>query len=123
MNFHDLGAQYQALKTEIDAGIADVIGKGHFILGEQVGELESRLAQDVGRKYCVTCANGTDALVLLLRLWGVGPGDAVFAPDFTYFASAGCAAAVGATAVPVDIDLATFNLSPDALEEATEFIL
>lgn len=120
MQFHDLAAQYQALKKEIDAGIADVMAKGHFILGEQVTELESRLAEDVGRPCCVTCANGTDALVLLLMLWGVGAGDAVFTPDFTYFASAGCASTVGAEIIPVDIDLNTFNMSPDALEEAIE---
>ena len=96
MEFHDLGAQYRALKSEIDAGIAAVLEKGHFILGEQVSELEAALAKDVGRPHCVTCANGTDALVLTLMLWGVGAGDAVFAPDFTCFASAGCATTVGA---------------------------
>ena len=96
MQFHDLGAQYRALKAEIDAGIAAVLEKGHFILGEQVSELEDALARDVGRRHCVTCGNGTDALVLALMLWGVGPGDAVFVPDFTYFASAGCATTVGA---------------------------
>lgn len=118
MQFHDLAAQYQALKTEIDAGIADVISGGHFILGPQVEQLEKELAQDVGRAHCVTCGNGTDALVLMLMLWGIGPGDAVFAPDFTYFASAGCASTVGAELIPVDIDLDTFNISPEALEEA-----
>ena len=71
MQFHDLGAQYRALKAEIDAGIAGVMEKGHFILGEQVSELEEALARDVGRRYCVTCGNGTDALVLALMLWGV----------------------------------------------------
>lgn len=120
MNFHDLGAQYRALKTEIDAQIEAVIGKGHFILGEQVEELERKLAQAVGRKHCVSCANGTDALTLLLMAWGIGPGDAVFTADFTYFASAGCASAVGATPVPVDIDPRTFNLCPDALEQAIQ---
>lgn len=118
MQFHDLGAQYRALQREIDQGMADVLAKGHFILGEQVGELENRLAEDVGRAHCVTCGNGTDALVLALMMWGIGDGDAVFAPDFTYFASAGCATTVGAELIPVDIDLNTFNLSPDALEEA-----
>ena len=118
MQFHDLGAQYRALKAEIDAGIAGVMEKGHFILGEQVSELEEALARDVGRRYCVTCGNGTDALVLALMLWGVGPGDAVFVPDFTYFASAGCATTVGAEMIPVDIRLDTFNIDPDALEAA-----
>lgn len=118
MQFHDLAAQYQALKEEIDAGVADVISGGRFILGPQVEQLEQELAQDVGRAHCVTCGNGTDALVLMLMMWGVGPGDAVFVPDFTYFASAGCASTVGAELIPVDIDLDTFNISPEALEEA-----
>ena len=96
MQFRDLKAQYQALKTEIDAGMADVLASGQFILGKQVGELEQKLAEDVKRPYCVSCANGTDALVLSLMLWGIGPGDAAFVPDFTYFATAGCASTVGA---------------------------
>lgn len=120
MQFRDLRAQYQALKAEIDAGMAEVLASGQFILGRQVTELEARLAQDVNRAYCVTCANGTDALVLTLMLWGIGPGDAVFVPDFTYFATAGCASTVGAEVIPVDIDLSTFNLCPDALEAAIE---
>lgn len=120
MQFRDLKAQYQALKTEIDAGMADVLASGQFILGRQVGELEQKLAEDVKRSYCVSCANGTDALVLSLMLWGIGPGDAAFVPDFTYFASAGCASTVGAEVIPVDIDLTTFNMCPDALEAAIE---
>lgn len=120
MQFHDLGAQYRALKTEIDAGMAAVLENGHFILGEQVAQLESELARDVGRAHCVSCGNGTDALVLALMLWNIGAGDAVFTPDFTYFASAGCASTLGAQLIPVDIDLATFNMSPEALEAAIE---
>ena len=116
MNFHDLHAQYAALKTEIDAGIASVLESGQFILGKQVAELEEKLAADVGRKHCVCCGNGTDALILALKMWGIKAGDAVFVPDFTYFASAGCADAVGATAIPVDIRLDTFNLCTEALE-------
>ena len=118
MQFHDLQAQYQALKAEIDAGMAEVLQAGNFILGRQVAELEEKLAHDVKRAHCVACGNGTDALVLLLMLWGVGKGDAVFVPDFTYFASAGCASTVGAEVIPVDIDPDTFNMSPEALEEA-----
>ena len=120
MQFHDLGAQYQALKADIDRGIAEVIAKGHFILGQEVVWLEEALAADVGRAHCVSCANGTDALVLALMLWGIGAGDAVFVPDFTYFASAACASRVGARVVPVDIEPDTFNLSPRALEQAVE---
>lgn len=120
MQFRDLGAQYRALKPEIDAGIQAVIDSTSFILGKPVAELESKLAQYVGRKHCVGCANGTEALQLSLMAMDVGPGDAVFTSDFTYFASAGCASIIGATPVLVDIDLDTFNLSPVALEAAIQ---
>lgn len=116
MQFRDLGVQYKALKHEIDAGIQAVIESNAFILGKPVTELENKLAAYVGRKYCVACANGTEALQLALMAWDIGPGDAVFTSDFTYFASAGCASIIGATPVLVDIDLATFNISPEALE-------
>ncbi len=123
MQFRDLGAQYKALKEEIDQGIQSVIESSAFILGKPVTELENALAKYVGRKHCVGCANGTDALQLSLMCWGVGKGDAVFTSDFTYFASAGCASILGATPVFVDIDLDTFNISPKALEEAIERVL
>lgn len=116
MQFRDLGAQYKALKPEIDAGIQAVIDSTSFILGAPVAELENKLAAYVGRKHCVAVANGTEALQLALMAWDIGPGDAVFTSDFTYFASAGCASIIGATPVLVDIDLATFNMSPEALE-------
>jgi len=123
MEFHDLNAQYAALKDKIDTQIAAVISGSQFIFGPQVKELEQRLAAYVGRKHCVSCANGTDALILMLKAWNIGPGDAVFSPDFTFFASAGCASNVGATPVPVDIDPRTFNLCPDALEAAIDRVL
>lgn len=118
MDFRDLGAQYRALKPQIDAQIQAVIDSHGFILGKQVAELEKRLAEYVGMKHCVTCASGTDALLLPLLAWGVGPGDAVFVPDFTYFATANCPMLRGATVVLVDIDERTFNMSPGALEKA-----
>ncbi|MBQ6383210.1 MAG: DegT/DnrJ/EryC1/StrS family aminotransferase [Clostridia bacterium] len=123
MQFRDLGAQYQALKPEIDAGIQAVIDSTAFILGKPVTELETKLAEYVGRKHCVACANGTDALQLALMVWGIGPGDAVFTSDFTYFASAGTSSILGATPVLVDIDLNTFNMSPDDLERQIERVL
>ena len=123
MQFRDLKAQYRALKQEIDAGIQEVIDSSAFILGKPVSELENRLAEYVGRKHCVGCANGTDALQLSLMIWGIGPGDAVFTSDFTYFASAGTASILGATPVLVDIDLNTFNMSPEALEEQIQRVL
>ena len=123
MQFRDLKAQYQALKPEIDAGIAAVIDSSAFILGKPVTELENKLAEYVGRRYCVGCGNGTDALQLALMIWGVGPGDAVFTSDFTYFASAGTSSILGATPVLVDIDLKTFNISPEALEEQIKRVI
>lgn len=123
MQFRDLHAQYEALKPEIDAGIQAAIESSAFILGKPVQELEEKLAEYVGRKHCIGVANGTEALMLSLMAYDVGPGDAVFTSDFTYFASAGCASLVGATPVMVDIDLDTFNLSPAALEAQIERVL
>ena len=123
MQFRDLGAQYKALKNEIDAGIQSVIDSTAFILGSPVTELEQKLAAYVGRKHCIAVANGTEALQLSLMSWDIGPGDAVFTSDFTYFASASTISIVGATPVLVDIDLATFNISPAALEEAIQRVL
>lgn len=117
MQFRDLHSQYEALKPDIDAGIQSVIDSTGFILGKPVTELENQLAEYVGRKHCVGVGNGTDALVLSLKANNIGTGDAVFVPDFTYIASASCAALVGAAPVFVDIDLSTFNMSPSALEE------
>lgn len=123
MQFRDLHAQYEALKPEIDAGIQRVIDSTGFILGKPVQELEEKLAAYVGRKHCVGVANGTEALQLALMAHDVGPGDAVFTADFTYFASAGCASIIGATPILVDIDLDTFNMSPEALEKQIRKVL
>lgn len=123
MQFRDLHAQYEALKSEIDAGIQSVIDSTGFILGKPVAELEEKLAAYVGRKHCVGVANGTEALQLALMAYDVGPGDAVFTSDFTYFASAGCASIIGATPVLVDIDLDTFNMSPASLEKQIRKVL
>ena len=123
MQFRDLGAQYKALKSEIDAGIEAVIDSNAFILGKPVAELEEKLAQYVGRKHCVSCASGTDALQLGLMIWGIGPGDAVFTSDFTYFASAGTTSILGATPILVDINLSTFNMDPADLEKQIECVL
>lgn len=118
MQFRDLGAQYKALKKDIDKGIQTVIDSSAFILGKPVTELEDHLAFYVGRKHCIGVGNGTDALVLSLRANNIGQGDAVFVADFTYIASASCVSLVGATPVFADIDLRTFNISPDSLERA-----
>ena len=118
--FNDLGAQYRRLKDEIDAGIAGVIEGSHFISGPQVEQLEKELAAYVGRKYCVSVGSGTDALLMPLMAEGVGPGDAVFVPAFTFFATAEVADLVGATPVFCDIDPETFNLCPESLQKQIE---
>ena len=118
MQFRDLAKQYQVLKNEIDQAILGVASGAHYIMGPQVKELEQELAEYVGVKHCLTCANGTDALTLALKAWGVGPGDAVFVPDFTFFASAEVVALEGATPVFVDVDETTFNIDVMSLEKA-----
>ena len=118
MQFRDLKKQYQVLKNDIDAGIAEVLASAQFISGPQVKALEAQLAEYVGVKHCITCANGTDAITLAMMAWGVKEGDAVFVPDFTFFSSGECPAFEGATPVYVDVDERTFNLDPEKLEEA-----
>ncbi|WP_298916302.1 DegT/DnrJ/EryC1/StrS aminotransferase family protein [uncultured Algimonas sp.] len=118
MQFIDLHAQQARLKDDIDAGIADVLRHGRYILGPQVGELEKRLAEFACADHALSCANGTDALLLPLMAWGVGLGDAVFCPSFTYHATAEVIALLGATPIFVDIDRDTYNLCPDSLKQA-----
>lgn len=118
MQFRDLKYQYQVLKKDIDQAVLDVMQSGAFIMGRPVKELEAQLAEYVGVKHCLTCANGTDALTLALKAWGIGPGDAVFVPDFTFFSSAEVVSLEGATPIFVDVDEETFNLSPESLDEA-----
>lgn len=123
MEFRDLKQQYQVLKQDIDHAVLDVMQSGAFIMGQPVKELESQLAEYVGVKHCLTCANGTDALTLALKAWGIGEGDAVFVPDFTFFASAEVVALEGATPIFVDVDANTFNISPIDLEHAIESVI
>ena len=118
MQFRDLKKQYQTLKTDLDQAMFQIFTETSFISGHQVMELEEQLAAYVGTKYCVTCGNGTDALTLALMVWNIGPGDAVFVPDFTFFASAEAPAYEGATPIFVDVDEDTFNMSPSSLEKA-----
>ena len=123
MQFRDLGKQYQTLKADIDKAIMEVASQAHYIMGPQVKELEQELATYVGVKHCLTCANGTDALTLALKAWGIGPGDAVFVPDFTFFSSAEVVALEGATPVFVDVDGDTFNMDANSLEAAIENVV
>ena len=120
MQFRDLAKQYQQLKADIDSAMLDVAANAHYIMGPQVKELEHDLADYVGVKHCITCANGTDALTLALKAWGIGRGDAVFVPDFTFFASAEVVALEGATPIFVDVDSTTYNIDAVSLERAIE---
>lgn len=117
MEFRDLNKQYYVIKDRIQNAMQDVINSTNFISGKQVDALERRLAEYVGVKHCISCANGTDALSLVLRAWGIGEGDAVFVPDFTFFATAEVVSFVGATPIFVDVDEKTFNIDPKKLEE------
>ena len=118
MEFRDLQRQYQYLKEEIDGAIFQVLQSGRFISGSVVRELGEALAQYVGCRHCITCGNGTDALELALRAMDIGPGDAVFVPDFTFFASGEVVSTVGAMPIFVDVEADTYNISAQALKEA-----
>ena len=110
MQFRDLHRQYEAMRVEMDEALLGAARSGAYILGPQVAELEQQLADYVGVKHCITCANGTDALRMALMALGIGPGDAVFVPDFTFFATAEAVAMVGAKPIFVDVDENTFNI-------------
>ncbi|MCJ8168337.1 DegT/DnrJ/EryC1/StrS family aminotransferase [Atopomonas sediminilitoris] len=118
MEFIDLATQQARIKDKIDAGIQRVLAHGQYILGPEVTELEERLAAFTGAKYCITCANGTDALQIAQMAFGIGPGDEVITPGFTYIATAETVALLGAKPVYVDIDPRTYNLDPQLLEAA-----
>ena len=123
MQFRDLQKQYEVLKDEINAALMSVAASANFISGPQVKELERALAEYVGVKHCITCANGTDAITIAMRTWGVGKGDAVFVPDFTFFSSGECPADEGGTPIYVDVDQRTYNIDPMKLEEAVKKII
>ena len=118
MDFIDLKTQYRQLKTEIDAGIARVLEHGQYILGPEVAELEEKLAAYTGAKYCISVANGTDALQIAQMALGIGLGDEVITPGFTYIATAETVALLGAKPVYVDVCPKTYNLDPTKLEAA-----
>ena len=123
MEFRDLKKQYQVLREEMDQAVLGAMASGAYIMGPQVRELEQQLAEYVGVKHCLTCANGTDALTLALKAWGIGPGDAVFVPDFTFFSSAEVVPLEGATPVFVDVCEETFNIDAADLERAVKEVL
>ena len=118
--FIDLKKQFANMEKDIRAGIDGVLAHGRFIMGPEVDELETRLAEYVGTKYALSCSSGTDALLMPLMLFGVGPGDAVFTSPFTFIATAEVISLLGATPVFVDIDPKTYNLDVERLREAVE---
>ena len=117
MEFKGLKKEYEILEENILAGLKKVMRNGRFILGEEVRTLESKLAEYVGVKHCISCANATDGLILALMAIGVSRGDYVIVPAFSYIASASCISILGATPVFVDIDIDTYNISADSLRK------
>lgn len=120
MQFIDLQAQQERIRPQIDRAIKGVLDHGKYIMGPEVGELESQLAEFVGVRHAIGCSSGTDALLLGLLAYEVGPGDAIFTTPFTFFATCEMIALTGATPVFVDIDPDTYNIDPEQLELAIE---
>jgi dTDP-4-amino-4,6-dideoxygalactose transaminase len=120
--FIDLQAQRRRLGAPLDAAIRCAVEGGQWILGPQVAQFEKDIAQWAGVKHAIACANGTDALLLILRAWGIGPGDAVFVPAFTFAATAEVVALAGAVPVFVDVLHDTFNMDPASLETAIALV-
>lgn len=120
MHFIDLAAQQARLRPQLDAALAAVLDHGRYIMGPEVAQLEEALSAVAGGGEVVSCASGTDALVMAFMARGIGPGDAVFVPSFTFAATAEAVALLGATPVWVDIDPATFDMDPGSLRAAIE---
>ena len=123
MEFRDLKAQYNKYKTQIDLAILEVIQGANFIGGKQVNTLEKRLAEYVGVKHCISCANGTEAMTLLMMSWDIKEGDAVFVPDFTFFSTGEVVSFRGATPIFVDVDRDTFNIDTIKLEKTIQKVI
>lgn len=114
--FIDLQAQRSRISDQIDAAIQRVLDHGAFIMGPEVEDVEHQLVERTGAKHCLTCASGTDALILPLMAAGIGPGDGVLVPSFTFTSSAEVVALRGATPIFVDVDPHTFNMTPDSIQ-------
>ncbi|MEG2429558.1 MAG: DegT/DnrJ/EryC1/StrS aminotransferase family protein, partial [Oscillospiraceae bacterium] len=123
MKFIDLEKQYEVIKPKFDERLAKLFVRQDFILGEDVIELEKRLADYVGVKHCITCSNGTDALSMPLMILKLGKGDAVFCPTFTFFSTAEVVSQRGATPILVDCDKDTFNMDINCLEQAIKNVI
>ena len=120
MQFVDLATQQELIKDKIDANIQKVLSHGKYIMGPEIVELEKRLADYVGVKHAIACSSGTDALLLALLAYNVGPGDATLTTPFTFLATAEVISLIGATPVFVDVDPETFNIDPTQLEKVIE---
>ena len=116
--FIDLAAQQKLIRPQLDLAISRVLDHGQYIMGPEVKEFEGQLREFTGAKHALTCANGTDALTLVLMAWGIGQGDAVFVPSFTYVATAEAPAQLGATPFFVDVCENTFNIDPQSFKQA-----
>ncbi|HYF83401.1 MAG TPA: DegT/DnrJ/EryC1/StrS family aminotransferase [Clostridia bacterium] len=123
MEFRDLKSQYRKYKNEIDAAIQEVIVNTNFIGGKEVRVLEEQLAEYVGVKHCISCANGTEAMTLVMMAWDIKEGDVVFVPDFTFFSTGEIVSFRGATPIFVDVDRQTFNIDTCKLEKTIQKVL
>ena len=123
MQFRDLKKQYSVLKDEMDQAILDVVASSAYVMGPKIKEMETAFSDYVGVKHCIACNSGTDALLLALKAWDIKPGDAVFVPSFTFFASAEVIAMQGATPVFVDVDPDTFNMYDEDLRRKIEKVI
>jgi dTDP-4-amino-4,6-dideoxygalactose transaminase len=123
MEFRDLKSQYNKYKKEIDSAVQEVIVNTNFIGGKEVNTIEKRLAEYTGVRHCISCANGTEAMTLILMAWNIGKGDAVFVPDFTFFSTGEVVSFVGATPIFVDVDKDTFNMDVELLESSIRKVI
>ena len=123
MQFIDLAKQQSLIKPALDQRFQDVLAHGRYVMGPEIDEMETLLAEYVGVKHCLSCSSGTDALLIPLMAWGVGPGDAIFTTPFTFIATAEVIQLLGATPVFVDIDPISYNISPQLLDIAIQKVV
>lgn len=123
MEYIDLKKQYEVLKEKIDNNIKKVLKDADYIMGEEVKILEEKLAKYVGRKYCATCANGTDALTIAMKVFDIKENDAVFVPSFTFYSTSEVVSLEGATPIFIDVDERTFNIDTKKLEKAIKKVI
>ncbi len=123
MEYIDLKKQYEVLKEKIDNNIQKVLNDSNYIMGEEVKILEEKLAKYVGRKYCATCGNGTDALTIAMKVFEIKENDAVFVPSFTFYSTSEVVSLEGATPIFIDVDERTFNIDTHKLEKAIKKVI